>query len=370
MKEAGVGYDMLGSGEGGARVNEPIIDSDGHIYENDREILEYLEDPYQAEAMLGFPFFPTLDGFHRGAVISRINRHKSLQTNAKIWTDVIDRNNIEFTVLYPTAGLGFGFIQDPDWATVLARGYNNWLHDRYYNENNRLRGVALIPMQDPAEAVKELHRAVKELKMLGAVVPAHGLRKPLGHEDFFPIYEAAEQLNVPIAIHGAASAGLGFDFFDKFAQLHSLSHPVSQMIQITSIALGGVLDRFPKLRIAFLEAGVGWAVFMMDRLDRSFEIWKGQHHAEFTAEQRKPPSEHLRSGRVYFTAEGNERLLPTMLELLDNKCVMYASDFPHENNLDSVKHDIAEVDEDDRLPREARDNMLRHTALEFYGLNN
>jgi len=91
-----------------------ILDGDGHIIERDQELHEYLEPPYaRNETLLGYPFFPTLDGYNRRAIISRLGIHKEYTITAKIWLDFLDAVGIESTVLYPTAALAFGIIQDP-----------------------------------------------------------------------------------------------------------------------------------------------------------------------------------------------------------------------------------------------------------------
>src|SRR5262249_37636149 len=155
-------------------------------------LFEYLEPPYAGNtALLGFPFFPTLDGYQRGAIISRLGIHKHYGIDAKAWLAFLDTVGIESAVLYPTTGVGFGIIQDPAWATAVARAYNNWLADRFCRVSPaRLRGAALIPFQDVPEAVKELRRAVTELGMVSVVVPSNnadlGIRKALGHPDFWP----------------------------------------------------------------------------------------------------------------------------------------------------------------------------------------
>src|SRR5438045_6321640 len=298
------------------KIKGGMLDGDGHLLERDAELLEYLDEPYRGnKTMLTFPFFPPLDGFHRGAIRSRLGIHKDNTTTAKTWIDFLDGTGLESTVLYPTAGLAFPSIQDPSWAVPLARAYNDWFTDKFHKASpDRLKAVALVPLQNVPEAVKELRRAVTELGMVGGVIGANsaevGLRKPLGHADFWPLYEEAERLDVPIAVHGAPSMSLGINFFDQFAQTHALEHPIAQMIQLTSMVMQGVFERFPKLRVAFLEAGVSWVPFMMDRLDRSYDVWSGRKYKEFSEWLKKKPSEYIRSGRIYFTCGGDEATLP------------------------------------------------------------
>ena len=349
-----------------------ILDADGHLIERDTELFEYLEPPYKGNnSLLGFPFFPTLDGYHRGAIMSRLGIHKEYTINAKVWLDFLDGTGIESTVLYPTAGLAFGMIQDPTWAVPLARAYNNWFTDKFHKVSPRLKAVALVPIQDVPEAVKELRRAVLELGMVGAVLTANsaelGVRRPLGHTDFWPLYEEAERLDVPIALHGAPSASLGINFFDKFAQTHALEHPIAQIIQLTSMVMEGVYERFPKLRVAYLEAGAGWVPYIMDRLDRSYEVWSGKKYKEFSDWLKKKPSDYIRGGQIYFNCEGGEVTLPYAMKRIGHQAVLFASDFPHETNIERATHEIEELMHHDELSDEAKQALFRDNIVRFYG---
>lgn len=153
-----------------------ILDADGHVIERDPELLEYLDPPYRGNtALLGYPFFPTLDGFQRGAILARNGMYKDYNITAATWLDFMDQTVLESTVLYPTAGLALGLIQDPEWAVAVAKVYNNWFTERYHRVNpDRLRGVALLPLQEPEEAVQELRRGVTELGMVGG---PHGVQR-------------------------------------------------------------------------------------------------------------------------------------------------------------------------------------------------
>src|SRR5262249_20145394 len=117
----------------------------------------------------------------------------------------------------------------------------------------------------------ELNRAVKELGMTGAMLPSNGLKDTLGAKDYWPVYKEAERLNVPLALHGGAHGGMGFDNMNYFAPAHALGHPMGMMINLTSMVFNGVFDRFPNLRVGFLEGGVAWLLPLLERFDRSFD---------------------------------------------------------------------------------------------------
>ena len=94
------------------------MDADGHVVEDDRLLVEFLDEPYRANGMVTrFPLFPTLDGMQRGAIAARLGITNVDVYRPSAWIDFLDEVGIESTVLYPTAGLSYGLIQDPGWAT-------------------------------------------------------------------------------------------------------------------------------------------------------------------------------------------------------------------------------------------------------------
>ena len=338
-----------------------VIDADGHVHERDAAIREHLPEPYASmEWVQTHPFFPTLDGWPR-AITSPGRRD---DPDADSWLRFLDECGLERTFLYPTAGLAHGLIQDRAWAVAIAQGYNSWLHARFMQHDPRLVGVALLPVQNIEAAVQELRRCVTELGMPAAMLPAATvLGKAFGHPDFRPIFAEAERLNCPIAIHGAPSRGWGFDFFDTFIKVHTLEHPAAIFTQLTDMMFSGVFELFPKLRVAFLECGSGWAPWLMDRLDEEYER-RGERDAPLL---KRAPSEYLRGGNVYVSCEVEERALPHALSAMGEDHILFASDYPHERTHQQYLHDIPEFFERSDLSEDAKRKVLRDNALRFYG---
>jgi predicted TIM-barrel fold metal-dependent hydrolase len=116
----------------------------------------------------------------------------------------------------------------------------------------------------------------------------------------------------------------GADRFANYAMVHADSFPVDQMVAFTALALGGVLDRFPELRVAFLESGVGWVPYFVHRLH--------EHHEKLphlVPDCRTDPRELVARGQCYFSFEAEESLLATYVEHLGDSSLVYASDYPH-----------------------------------------
>ena len=147
----------------------------------------------------------------------------------------------------------------------------------------------MIPLQDPGEALRELRRCVDVLGMPAVCIgpnlprphpeapdrfPAIRVPKPLSHPDFFPLYAEAERLNVAIAVHGAPGvqlAGGCSDQLDSFTLVHVFANRCMQQMAIARLVFDGVLERFPRLRFGFLEAGAGWFPDFIHNLHEHWE---------------------------------------------------------------------------------------------------
>ncbi|OLD37449.1 MAG: hypothetical protein AUI57_10915 [Candidatus Rokubacteria bacterium 13_1_40CM_2_68_8] len=341
-------------------VEFTVNDADGHITETTEQLRPYFEGKQGERGAWASrrSYYPE-DGWDRslgGQLGSSVN-------DAKSWLRIMDEGGVESTVLYPTGGLAIGWVREPDFAVALCRAYNNFLHQEFLSVSPRLKAVALLPFQDVTEAVKELRRAVTELGMCGAFAPAVGLRLPLGHPDFHPIYAEAERLGSMVASHATVRGPhfFGADGFDKFIEVHTLSHPVAQMIQLTGMIFEGVPEKYPSLRIGFMEAGCSWLPFWMDRMD---EEWAKR--AVEAPLCRKKPSDYLRSGQLFFAAEGDEKSVPEVVRRLGNDIIFYASDVPHWDH--DFPGNIRELATREDLSVESKRKILHANTRRLYEL--
>ncbi len=344
-----------------------IIDSDGHIMEQDEEIEPYLPAKYRGARVTTMPFFPTLDGWHRqGGAIARAPESalqeerddtQRLYADPAGWSRFLDEAEISGAVIYPTAALAFGFSKDREWAIDLARAYNDFVYDRYMKHDPRLTAVAILPLQDPVASAAELRRAVNELGMVGGLLPAVGLRHLYGERIFDPLYEAAQSLGVPLGVHGGSRNGLALDLFDSGDQAFILAHPYSLMNQFTNMIGERVFDRFPDLKVAFLEGGCGWVPYLMERIDRRY-AHKGSH----------PASEQVRDHPIYFHAELEERevLLAALSEVGEDRFV-YATDFPHETAA-TVSHALQVFQARQDITESTKRKILCDNVKAMYGM--
>jgi len=338
-------------------MSEPLLDADGHVTESTEQVAKYLDEPYRRRP-LNFPFYPQ-DGWDRRL----LGTLGDFGGDAETWLRALDKGGVEATILYPTLGLFMSFIKDREWAVALCRAYNSFLHEEFVKVSPRLKAVALLPVQDPDAAALELRRSVKELGFVGAMLAADGPHL-LGDARFTPIYAEADRLGVMLGIHASGShlGGAGVDLFPRFIQAHTCSHPFGQMRQLTSVVFEGVPERFPGLRLAFLEAGCGWAPYWMERMDDEFDK-RGRAEAPAL---RKKPSEYVRSGSIYFSCEADEWLLPQALKLVGENQIVYASDFPHWDN--SYPGSIDEIRARGDITETQKRKILADNCRRLYGV--
>ena len=354
-----------------------IIDGDGHIFEDAAGIARHLPSPYKE---LG-PYtlakvFPPLDHLH--------GQPFRLQPEAfgggkpvgpTEWMDFMEYTGIQQAVLYPTSGLAYGWMVNPDWAVAVCRAYNDWLHETYAQRDPRFHGMALIPMQEPKAAVAELRRAVTELGFKGAMLPTNGLDGHLGAPQYWPVYEEASALGCALATHGGAHGHMGLDKLNPYAGVHALGHPFGTMISFAGIVLNGLFDKFDTLRVGFLEGGVAWFLLALERLDRSYDthipydprgefirLRDGEHVSEYI--KRK-----IKEGQIFVGCEGEEPSLAFAVREAGEEAFLFSSDYPHEVSPATCKHEIEEVVETDDLSDSAKRAILARNAERFYALS-
>ncbi len=348
-------------------TTQGLFDADGHVYELDYQIIEYLDPPFRGrKELLRQPLINSGDGWHRIAlgVGSGQGGVTGGEITAKNWLDALDEIGLAGTVLHPTLGLNIGSVRDAEWAVIVARGYNNWLHDKFLKASPRLNGLAVLPIQNPSEAVTELRRAIKELGMVGALMPAAGVNRLLGDPSYYPIYEAAQELDVALSVHTGGVPQLDMRFFDRLIDVRCLQHPIGQMHQMVNLMFSGVFDRFPSLRMAFLESGSAWVLCMLERMQREYEHW-----TVLLRDLKKEPKEHLKSGRLYFEAELEDELLPYTAQLLGDRALVFASDFPHFTRADHISKGIRRFQERRDLSDDTKRRILGENARRLYKIS-
>jgi len=254
--------------------------------------------------------------------------------DARAQLEAMDREGIDLTVLYPSRGLFVNSYVDmePDFSAAIARAYNNWLADLCQaGDPARMYGAAVLPIQDVGTAIGEARRAVEALGFKAVFLRPNPPRSGVyWHQTRFdPLWEAVSDLGVPVGFHEGVASHLptvGTDRFgsEQFALQHACSHSMEQMLALEAMTLGGVLARFPRLRVAFLEGNGSWLPFWLWRLD---EHWENPGKHENPALEQKPSWYFHRQGWV--SVECDEWPARHAVEACGADCFVFSTDYPH-----------------------------------------
>ncbi|MGI8663346.1 MAG: amidohydrolase family protein [Acidimicrobiales bacterium] len=239
----------------------------------------------------------------------------------------MDAEGIDVQVLYGGLIIGLTSLDDAGFALALAQAYNDWLLGTVCADaSGRLRGVATVPLQDVERAVDEVER-VRALGAVAITIPPVLGATTLDDASLLPFFAACAEADLAVAVHSAPGMNValpGAGLFESYAQVHCLSFPVDQMVALTALAMGGVLDRFPRLRIALLESGVGWVPYFVHRMHEHLD-----KRSELVPLMRSDPRELFARGQVFVSFEAEEPMLETCVEHLGDGWLVYASDYPH-----------------------------------------
>jgi len=362
-----------------------IIDSDGHVLEPPAFWAEYIDPQFRDRVP---ELFVDTDGKERFRVEGKvIGGQKGLgfagaigARDGKVSTDIkyiegrkggfdpharipdMDLDGIDATFLYPTLGLFSGAIEDVPLAAATCRAYNRWLADYCQPYPDRLFGVAMLPMQSIELAIAEMHYARNALGMQsGFLRPNPYNDRMLGHKDYDVFWAEAQELDFAIGIHEGTGGmpAAGADRFEELAPRHIVSHTVEMMLASLSIIWDGVCERFPKLRIAFLESGGGWIAAWLDRMDRHCD-----DHGVFTDSPLSMlPSEYFKR-QCWISYEPVEGSLEYLVDYVGAERILWATDYPHPDGFfPGAPQMIAEKLSDENKPK-----VLAESAKQFYGL--
>ncbi len=265
------------------------------------------------------------------------------------------------TVMYTTF-----FLQPPTpdigFEAALMRAWNNWMAERCSQHREALRFAAVVPFRDVGLAIAEVRRARLELGAAAVMVLAGSGEHMLHAPHLDPFWAEVQDLDMPVGIH------FGWPNDRVRRTWTSLSAPYLgadawMWWAYTSVFAGGMTDRFPRLRISFLEHDSVWLDLFLRRAKFWYEAagirpWP----------TKKPPHVVLQEHPIYFTLEGDAEYLPTLIELVGEDRVMAASDIPHTHYVGGRMNTTMDVVEAMETVTAAQKRKVMHdNACRYYG---
>ena len=366
-----------------------VMDSDMHVVEPSNLFERYLDKSFQSSApqisrapgkRVGVFLFEgnrlpscDVDNPHRMEGMSGKADLASAPMRAQGYDgpsqkEAMDLEGIDVAVMYPTVCLyvpnGLHEV-DGRLSAAICRAYNNWLYDLCQTDPNRMKVAAMLPQHDPKEAVREARRSVEELGAVGVYMRPNFVNGVTFHSsDYQELWGTLEELDVPVGFHegtGSTYRQDGSEFGTNRLMLHACSHPIGMMKAMISLVCGGVFERYPQLRAAFLEANTGWVPFWLGRMDRDYELYR-EWDAPFLS---KKPSEYFLSN-CYVGTEADEAELRYTIDAVGDRNVVFSSDYPHHDS--EFPEATAEFLSQPAISDTAKQNILWDNCAKLYNV--
>jgi len=368
---------------------DSVIDCDGHLLEPHDLWERYLPASLRAKAprlvrdrqggiriAMEGRLYPQPDGKGKGfpglpeawyAIDDqgRVHSHDIVRPASRL--KAMDTDGIDVAVPFPTLGLYTVDARDPELNAAVCRAYNDWLHEEYLAvDRARLIGVGMLTLRDVKAAVAELRRCITELGFKGVYLRPN----PVGDRNLEdpahdPLWAEAERLGAPVMFHEGTDGQLptaGLDRYDNFFMTHMISHPFEQMLAALSMVAGGVLERFPRLKVAFLESGCGWLPFWLHRMHEHWE----KRPQEVPWLKNDPVAVFRR--QCIISCDPDEAPIPAVVDNIGEDYVCWASDYPHwaaifPGAVEELRKHMS------RLGESAQRKILGENALRFLALD-
>jgi len=240
---------------------------------------------------------------------------------------LLDPLGIEYGILQPLSIGSQTF--DQELGAALCAASNDWQLEKWVKPEPRLKASLCVPQEDPEAAVAEIERHAGNPAFVQVAIPPRAI-EPLGRRRYWPIYQAAVEHDLPIALHSAAyghGANSGSGWMSYYIEEHyAFAHSLQSVV--TSMVMEGVFEHFPRLKIICVEGGFAWVPALAWRLDNSWKRMRDE-----LSHVKRPPSEYMREHFWYTTQPMEEpehpRHLLDVIEWIGADRLMFSTDYPH-----------------------------------------
>lgn len=361
--------------------NFTIVDVDSHHYETESwaEIAKYIESPV-IRHLAGAGGVSKLTGqsslipsqIGNQDLAGRISRYrmrslekvegKDVHRDVQLIRRAMKMMGIDYTIIFPTPMLNLGMHPQVEMEVAVARAYARWITEEILPADPTIKTMLYLPFNDPEASLKLVEEFADRPGVVGFMVTTVRYR-PVHHNSYMKIYAALEERGLPLGFHAAYSwQERAMEQLNKFISVHALGFPFYNMIHLTNWVINGLPERFPALKVVWIESGLAWIPFLMQRLDNEYMMRSSEAPL-----LQKRPSEYMRD--FYYSSQpmeqtGNMEVLKMTFEMIDaENRLLYSSDYPHwDFDLPSVIYDLPFLDE------RAKRRILGGNACELFGL--
>ena len=325
-----------------------IVDVDAHHMESISwaEVVRHIEDPvvrdqavrFQKERVGAPPYGLNADlGLRYQDVGGRIPHQldlrekiddKSVHRDVTLTRRAVEGLCLDYIVLFPTPMLQLGMHPQIDMEVTLGRAYTRWLVETILPADKRFKSFAYLPFNSPQAAVKMVEDFGDCDGIIGFCVTS-ARYKPVYHNDYMRLYAMLEERGLPIAFHaGYHWNDPSLATINRFLGMHALGFVWCNMVHMTNWVLNGIPERFPKLKSLWVESGLAWVPFLMQRLDEQYLMRTSEAPL-----LKRLPSDYMRENCWYSSQpmeRTNMKATQLTLEMINAESqLLYSSDWPH-----------------------------------------
>jgi uncharacterized protein len=336
-----------------------IVDADAHHVgelAHWKDMIKYLEDPvmrYDAlhgeHQTLSIPMFR---GPSRQSVAGRLLRYRvehmeqgdegeeDVPLDVTFFRREMQSIGIDYQVVFPTPMLSLGMHPDPQVEVALSWAYSRWLTEEILPHDSRLKTMIYLPYNDPEASLRFVREFAEKPGVVGFMVTSARYR-PVHDNVYVPVYRELEERGLTLGFHAIYhQQERVFEGMNKFLSVHALGFILYNMVHMINIVMNGIPERFPNLKILWIEQGLAMVPFLMQRLDNEYMMRTSEAPL-----LKKKPSEYMRENFWYTTQpleNGNLEALELTMKMVNAETqVLFSSDYPHwDFNLPSMIWDL------------------------------
>lgn len=341
-----------------------IVDVDSHHTETEswHEIIKHISDPvirsqaedYHRNRTGSPPYGLNGDFGMRYQDVGGRVPHQSARREAIEETDVhrdivlarraYESMGIDVQVIFPTPMLFLGMHPQFDMEPILGDAYNRWTIENILTKDDRLKSMLFLPFNDAEAALNTIEEFAGAPGVIGYMITSVR-NKPVHHNHYMKVYKRLEELGMPIGFHaGYYWQDQSMAQINRFGSMHALSFVWCNVVHMTNWIMNGLPERFPGLDVMWIESGLSWVPWLMQRLDHTYMMRTSEAPV-----LTKKPSEYMRE--MYYSCQPLEldhpKAVECTFEMINAETqLLYASDWPHwDFDAPSVIWDIPFLDE-------------------------
>ena len=270
-------------------------------------------------------------------------------------------------VLYPSQGLFYFKVEDSDLMSAIFRTYHDWLAEFCANDPSRLRGIAMINLDDISDGVQELERTAN-LGLVGAMITEYpSEERRYDGEEYEPFWAAARDLQMPLSLHTATSRkgpnrAAGPDSVRTASgRANKVFLPATSLCDMI---FSGVFDRYPDLKVAIVEFELAWAPHLLGTMDYTYI--ERQKEASYRFKGGILPSDFFHQN-VYLSFQ-EDHIGIRLRDVIGVDRIMWGSDYPHAESTFPKSQEILERILDG-VPQDERAKIVGTNVAELYGID-